>query len=357
MKSRGAAGAGSPSSSKKTPSLLARLGFGKKNQQKQQKQQQSQGQRRADTGALRVVTASSAAAGGSSSSLSSSSSPSHSPSPSSVSRPARVIKTKQSDVSSVHTFNEDDVALRPLSVSGEKNFEGTHSSGAVVPMLKTLDAVSCITPGVKISEYPDTELYAVALSANRASLKQLIAANGEDHPDVNVRRMQTAELYKGLGRLDEAVDLLSEVIESYMRSANDDVLLSSAMNDLALVYSTLHQYEHAEDLFHKAVKILSQTVEADQAVVFGNIAITLRNSGNYSKAIPMHELAVKMMGTILGKDSAETLVQRGQLAVTLRRTGEYEDTRRGEALLAESTKQLEALGYGESHVWIKDLCQ
>ena len=169
--------------------------------------------------------------------------------------------------------------------------------------------------------------------------------------------MQTAELCTGLGKLGEAVDLLSEVIESYQRSDNDAVLLSSAMNDLALVYSTLHQYEHAEDLFHKTVKILSQTVEADQAVVFGNIAITLRNSGNYMKAIPMHELAVKMMGTILGKDSAETLFQRGQLAVTLRRTGQSNDLQRGNVLLEESTQQLRALGFSESHVWIKCLRQ
>mmetsp|Transcript_36723 Transcript_36723/g.68319 ORF Transcript_36723/g.68319 Transcript_36723/m.68319 type:complete len:314 (+) Transcript_36723:94-1035(+) len=266
-----------------------------------------------------------------------------------------IIKTKQSDLSSLHSFCESDVMLGP----GEEvdDFLLDPPTSAAMPTLKSLEAISCFMPNVDISQYPDTDLYATALTANRGRLKHLVATVGEDHPDVNIRKLQTAELCKGLGQLEEAVDLLSEVIESYKRSDNDAVLLSSAMNDLALVYSTLHQYEHAEDLFHKTVKILSQTVEADQAVVFGNIAITLRNSGNFSKAIPMHELAVKMMGTILGKDSAETLFQRGQLAVTLRRTGEASDLRRGEDLLAESMQQLRELGFAESHVWIKDLSQ
>lgn len=266
-----------------------------------------------------------------------------------------VIKTKQSDLSSLHSFCESDVMLGPGEDDDEGNLEPT--TRTTIPILKSLEAPSCFMPNVNISEYPDTDLYAIALKANKTRLKHLIATVGEDHPDVNIRKMQTAELCKGLGQLEEAVDLLSEVIESYKRSDNDAVLLSSAMNDLALLYSTLHQYEHAEDLFHKTVKILSQTVEADQAVVFGNIAITLRNSGNFSKAIPMHELAVKMMGTILGKDSAETLFQRGQLAVTLRRTGEASDVRRGDALLTETTQQLRALGFAESHVWIKDLTE
>ena len=274
-----------------------------------------------------------------------------------IATPHPIIKMKQSDVSSVHSFSENDVNLGPTDDYDNKNLDEDNSSTSVVPILKSLEAPSCFMHDFNISEYPNTNLYERALNANKSSLKLLIATVGEDHPDVNIRKLQTAELCTGLGKLGEAVDLLSEVIESYQRSDNDAVLLSSAMNDLALVYSTLHQYEHAEDLFHKTVKILSQTVEADQAVVFGNIAITLRNSGNYMKAIPMHELAVKMMGTILGKDSAETLFQRGQLAVTLRRTGQSNDLQRGNVLLEESTQQLRALGFSESHVWIKCLRQ
>jgi tetratricopeptide (TPR) repeat protein len=212
-------------------------------------------------------------------------------------------------------------------------------------------------PNMNVSEFPGTDLYRSALKANEEHLKSLIASNGDDHPDVNTRKVETAEVYKGLGMMQEAVDMLSEVIESYQRSVNDPVLLSSAMNDLALVYSTLHLYENAEDLFHKIVKILSQTVEADQAVVWGNIAITLRNSNNFSKAIPMHELAVKVMDTILGCRSPEALFQRAQLGVTLKQSGDNGERSRGETLLAESISELQALGYKNSHIWIKDLLQ
>lgn len=95
--------------------------------------------------------------------------------------------------------------------------------------------------------------------------------------------------------------------------------------------------------------------EADQAVVWGNNAITLRNSNKITEAIPMHELAVKMMDTILGENSSEALFLRGQLAVTLKRSENPEDVQRGKTLLASSIAQLKKLGYGPSHVWIQDL--
>lgn len=266
---------------------------------------------------------------------------------------SRAIKSKHSNVS-IHSFSDSDLVIDLSDDPEDKNSSSKNSNASI---LLSLDVPSCFMPNTNVSEFPGNSLYQEALKANRASLKTLIATNGEDHPDVNVRKVQTAEVYQGLGMMQEAADLLSEVVESYHRSDNDPVLLSSAMNDLALVYSTLHQYEHAEVLFDKTVQILSQTVEADQAVLFGNIGITLRNSGKYSKAIPMHELAVKMMSTILGKDSADTLFQQGQLAVTLKRTGNPVDARRGAELLTASTLRLGAMGYGQSHVWITALLQ
>jgi tetratricopeptide (TPR) repeat protein len=251
-------------------------------------------------------------------------------------------------------FSEKNVVLSP-----EQNEDNINIISNDVSILLSLDTPSCFMPNINVSQFPNTQIYKLALHANKENLKLITSRIGEDHAEVKMRKMQTAEVYKGLGMLQEAADLLREVIDSCTRSDDDDdpVLLSSAMNDLALVYSTLHRHDNAEDLFHKTVKILSQTVEADQAVVWGNIAITLRKSGNFSKAIPMHELAVKMMETILGTDSPEALFQRGQLAVTLKQAGEAGDQQRGDALLASSISELETLGYGPTHVWIKDLLQ
>ena len=268
---------------------------------------------------------------------------------------SQILPNSQSSEKAPPRFNDKDVVLTP---EHDTISDGHKHTAVDQGLLRTLDVPSCFMPNVNVSGFPDTQIYSLALKANKENLKALIAANGEDHPDVNERKIQTAEVYKGLGEHQEAVVLLNEVINSYQRRSDvDSMLLSSAMNDLALVYSTLQQHENAEDAFHKTVTILSQTVEADQAVVWGNNAITLRNSNKFSEAIQMHDLAVKMMDTILGKDSPEALFQRGQLAVTLRQSGNRDDQRRGESLLTTSIAQLETLGYGQSHVWIKDLLQ
>lgn len=222
-------------------------------------------------------------------------------------------------------------------------------------MLHKLDGSSCFMPNMALSDLPNTDSYQLAISATKENLKALIAVEGADGPGVNSRKLEIADMYKGLGMMQEAMGLITEVIASYTRSSSDPVLLSSALNDLALVHSALQDHKTAETYFHSSVEILSQTVEADQAVVWGNIAITLRNSKNYSEAIPMHELAVKMMDTILGKNSPETLFQRAQFAVTLKQTGNRSDRSRGKEMLSESIACLNKLGYGKSHAWIKDL--
>ena len=276
-------------------------------------------------------------------------------------------EARQETADTADFFPLVDTTQLEKSVKSSKNNEVTSSShdrsnldfsvSRDNVILTSLDIPSCFMPGVNVSDFPTTKIYQQALKANKENLKNQILSLGEDHPEVNASRLHTAEVYKGLGRMQEAVELINEVIKSCSRSDKDSVLLPSAMNDLALVYATLHKYDEAEDLLHKSVKILSQTVEADQAVVWGNIAVTLRNSKKISKAIPMHELAVKTMDAILGKDSPEALFQRGQLAVTLKKSASTEDNQRGNELLNEVVAQLDDLGYGKSHVWIKNLLQ
>jgi hypothetical protein len=100
------------------------------------------------------------------------------------------------------------------------------------------------------------------------------------------------------------------------------------------------------------VHILSKTqdVQPDTAVALCNLAITLRKARQYPKAFPAHERAMKIMGTILGKDHAESIYQRAHYAVTLIHSG---DETKGVQLLQEAMQQLEKRGLPPDHIWMK----
>jgi hypothetical protein len=91
-------------------------------------------------------------------------------------------------------------------------------------------------------------------------------------------------------------------------------------------------------------------VQPDAAVVLGNLAITLRKARQYAKALPIHERAMKIMATILGKDHAETIYQRAHYAVTVIHSGEEP---RGSQLLQEAMQQLEKRGLRSDHIWMR----
>lgn len=105
-------------------------------------------------------------------------------------------------------------------------------------------------------------------------------------------------------------------------------------------------------MFQEVVHILSKSpdVQPDAAVALGNLAISLRKARQYAKALPIHERAIKIMGTILGKDHAETIYQRGHYAVTIIHSGEES---KGTQLLQEAIEQLEKRGLRSDHVWMK----
>lgn len=121
-------------------------------------------------------------------------------------------------------------------------------------------------------------------------------------------------------------------------------------SNLLLFYGI--RFSDAENLFQEVVHILSKSpdVQPDAAVALGNLAISLRKARQYIKAIPIHERAIKIMGTIMGKDHAETIYQRGHYAVTIIHSGEEA---RGTQLLQEAIEQLEKRGLRADHIWMK----
>ena len=113
------------------------------------------------------------------------------------------------------------------------------------------------------------------------------------------------------------------------------------------------RYQDAEILFQEVVNLLSKAydgVHPDIAVALGNMAICLRNTFQYARAIPLHERAVKVVSAVLSKDSPESMYQKAELGVTLIRSG---DRNRGQPILMDALAQMEKLGFSSNHLWVK----
>jgi hypothetical protein len=109
-------------------------------------------------------------------------------------------------------------------------------------LLTSLDQPS-YSGGGTIADLRLTPAYSVALKANEDALIATANILGEDHPDVIQRKISTADVYKGLGMMREAADMLGEVMDCQRRArtTNNDITpqLLLTLNELGLIYTSL----------------------------------------------------------------------------------------------------------------------
>lgn len=221
-------------------------------------------------------------------------------------------------------------------------------------LLTSLDVPSYSGSGT-IADLRLTPAYSVALKANEDALIATANILGDDHPEVIQRKLSTADIYKGLGMMREAADLLQEIVDCQRKlKLNNEINIQLLMtlNELALIYTTLGRHNDAENLFQEVINSLSKLsdLQPDTAIALGNLAIGFRKSRQFQKAIPAHDRAVKIMSTILGKENHETIYQRAQYAVTLIHSG---DEIKGMQMLQEALQQMEKLGLRSDHIWVR----
>jgi hypothetical protein len=109
-------------------------------------------------------------------------------------------------------------------------------------LLTSLDQPS-YSGGGTIADLRLTPAYSVALKANEDALVATANILGEDHPDVIQRKISTADVYKGLGMMREAADMLGEVMDCQRRArtTNNEITpqLLLTLNELGLIYTSL----------------------------------------------------------------------------------------------------------------------
>lgn len=114
-------------------------------------------------------------------------------------------------------------------------------------LLTSLDQPSYSGSGT-IADLRLTPAYSVALKANEDALAAMANILGEDHPDVIQRKLSTADVYKGLGMMREAADMLEEVMDHQRRAraTNQEITpqLLLTLNELGLIYTSLNRSAH-----------------------------------------------------------------------------------------------------------------
>jgi hypothetical protein len=109
-------------------------------------------------------------------------------------------------------------------------------------LLTSLDHPSYSGNG-SIADLRLTPAYSVALKANEDALAAMANILGEDHPDVIQRKISTADVYKGLGMMREAADMMEEVMDHQRRTraTNNEITpqLLLTLNELGLIYTSL----------------------------------------------------------------------------------------------------------------------
>lgn len=230
-------------------------------------------------------------------------------------------------------------------------------------LLLELDQMNSTGTG-NVAAIKTATIYRQALLHNEASIKAMAERLGDDDPAVIKRKIQTADIYKGLGMLQDAYTLLREVVEVQRKrllqnTASENVTpsprvaLALALNDLALVVAAMYRADEAEQLFEEAFNVLasgSSRITVDVAIVLCNMAVTYRENQEYSKAIKAHERAVKIMEAVHGTTHPEAMFQRAHYGITLQRAG---DLNKGKRMLVDAVNGLDELGYRESHIWMK----
>ncbi|MBK1832634.1 tetratricopeptide repeat protein [Roseibacillus ishigakijimensis] len=137
-------------------------------------------------------------------------------------------------------------------------------------------------------------------------------------------------LFESIGKSDEAIDAYERGLEQLGRLRKpvilDEIRLS---NNLAFLYSQRDEFDQAETLFLKALKLAHEELgktNPDTTGVANNVGALYQKAGHYEQAMEMHQIALEGRKSD-GSSRADIAQSYGNLAVVFAEQGNQ-----GEAL-------------------------
>ena len=171
-----------------------------------------------------------------------------------------------------------------------------------------------------------------------------------DEPDlayVARTRLRLASVLYKLGLYEVVAQEAQETI-TLARKLDDKVMLSSALNNLALAYEELGSYKEAEPLYREAVRLDAKTLgkkHLNYASLLNNLAGLLVSTGRYEEAESLYREAIDIGAKTHKREHPNYATWLNNLAGLLWNTNRYEEA---ESLYREAM-MLDAETLGNEH--------
>jgi tetratricopeptide (TPR) repeat protein len=170
---------------------------------------------------------------------------------------------------------------------------------------------------------------------------------GRDHPDTLKASDNLAHFYMDVGRVDEAIALLSDSLARRRAALGpDDPATITSKNDLAVIYQAAGRLPEALPLYEEALRQRRTKLgpdHPDTLYSINNLASVYRVLGRFPEALPLYEEALRRRRATLGPGHPDTLMSMNNLGNFYRDLGRYPE---GITVLSEAlAKQRDRLGF------------
>jgi len=144
-------------------------------------------------------------------------------------------------------------------------------------------------------------------------------ALGPDDPRLAVDLNNLGEVYRRMGRLDRAAELLRRAIRLDEAAGGRGPALATSLNNLGLVLRAQGRLDTAADLYRRALALLENSLgpdHPDTARALNNLAQLELERGDVRSALSLQERAARIARASLGPDHATTEAIEAALART-----------------------------------------
>ena len=196
------------------------------------------------------------------------------------------------------------------------------------------------------------------------NIRELAMMEDKDERLTSPLMMETAELLRSAGKIDEAKKLLLDSLEARRRVfGNDDPRTLTTINELGLLMSDQGRFFESCELLKEAVasrRKVQGDIHPETLTAMNNLAALYKRTREWSKAEPLYRETLESRRQLLGNRHPDTLTSINNLATLLQAIGEVECLQEAEPLLVEaatSAKQAKELGADSRHyaIFVKNL--
>jgi tetratricopeptide (TPR) repeat protein len=172
---------------------------------------------------------------------------------------------------------------------------------------------------------------------------------GENHPTVATRQSNLANVYGDLGRYEEAATLLEIALQSDLNNFGENhPTVATRQSNLANVYKDLGRYEEAATLLEIALQSAINNFGENHPTVAtrqSNLATVYRNLGRYEEAATLLEIALQSDLNNFGENHPTVATRQSNLALVYQNLGRNEEA----STLLEIALQADLNNFGENH--------